>query len=42
MKNKYEAPEIKVNLFDTSDVLTASGEQGMNWDPDWNGDNDFV
>ena len=40
--NMYEEPNVKVVRFNNeSDVLTVSGEQGMNFDLTWSDDGDF-
>ena len=44
--NIYEEPNVKVVRFNNetdvlTDVLTVSGEQGLNWDDTWLDDGDF-
>ncbi|MDY4186866.1 MAG: hypothetical protein SOX77_03275 [Candidatus Borkfalkiaceae bacterium] len=40
--NKYEEPNVKVVRFNNeSDVLTVSGERGLEWDSTWLDDGDF-
>lgn len=40
--NMYEEPNVKVVRFNgEDDVLTASGELGIDWDSTWLNDVDF-
>ena len=35
MKTKYEEPHMENVVFDNVDIITTSGETGVQWDGSW-------